>query len=56
MPQNLTQKDQSRSVLLRTLQLPTNTRAIIILDIADRAIRTFLIEAGKHLDIHFIVN
>ena len=56
MPQNLTQKDQSRSVLLRTLQLPTNTRAIIILDIADRAIHTFLIEAGKHLDIHFIVN
>ena len=54
MPQTLTQKDHSRSALLRKLEVPKNTRAIVYLDIVDRDTHAFLKEAGKYLNIVFM--
>ena len=54
MPQTLTQKDHSRSALLRKLEVPKNTRAIVYLDIIDRDTHAFLKEAGKYLNIVFM--
>lgn len=49
-----TKKENLRGQLLRSLSLGTKIRSLILLDIADPAIATFLISAGKELDIAFV--
>ncbi len=56
MLQTINKKDNRRTALLRKLELPRNTRSLILLDISDESIRSFLIEAGKYLNVIFITD
>ncbi len=56
MLQTINKKDNRRTALLRKLELPRNTRSVILLDISDESIRSFLIEAGKYLNVIFITD
>jgi hypothetical protein len=56
MPLNKSsQKDEIRSKILRENTLPPKSRALVLLDIADREISEFFLEAGKSLDIAIII-
>jgi hypothetical protein len=50
------EKDEIRSKILRENALPPKSRALVLLDIHDREVSEFLLEAGKSLDIAMLVS
>ena len=49
------QKDEIRSKILREMSASPKARALILIDIDDSDIRTFLLEGEKSLDIAVVV-
>ncbi|MDD2694035.1 MAG: hypothetical protein PHY14_03815 [Candidatus Gracilibacteria bacterium] len=54
MPKTLNQKEQKREALLRKFAFPKSVRAVILLDIRDDVIHSFIMDASRVLNIGII--